>query len=83
MKDAGILDSDLLAIHSTPIARSGQIIVARINDEVTVKRLKRNRQREVLLLPENTDFKPIKIKSSDELKIEGIGVGMIRNEKAL
>jgi repressor LexA len=83
MKNAGILDSDLLAVHSTPIARSGQIIVARIGDDVTIKRLKRNRQREVLLLPENADFEPIKIKSSDELKIEGIGVGILRNEKAL
>ena len=83
MKDAGILDGDLLAVHRSPTARNGQIVVARINDEVTVKRLKRNRQREIFLLPENTDFKPIKIKPGDELEIEGIGVGVIRNGKAL
>lgn len=83
MKDAGILDGDLLAVHRSLTARNGQIVVARIGDEVTVKRLRRNRQREIFLLPENTDFKPIKIKPGDELEIEGIGVGVIRNGKAL
>jgi len=77
MKDAGI---HLLAVHRSC---NGQVIVARLNDEVTVKRLKRNRQRAIFLLPENTRFKPIKIKPGDELEIEGIGVGVLRNGKAL
>lgn len=83
MQDAGILDGDLLAVHRCPTAYNGQIVVARIGDEVTVKRLKRNRQREIFLLPENSAFKPIEIKPGDELEIEGIGVGVIRNGKTL
>lgn len=83
MRDAGILDGDLLAVHRTREARSGQVVVARIGDEVTVKRLKR-RGREVQLLPENPDFKPIVLDlREDPLVIEGIGVGVIRSGKAL
>ncbi len=83
MRDAGILDGDLLAVHRTGEARSGQVVVARINDEVTVKRLRR-RGREVQLLPENPDFKPIVLDlREDPLVIEGIGVGVIRSGKAL
>ena len=79
MRDAGILDGDLLAVHNTGEARSGQIVVARLHDEVTVKRLRR-RGATVELLPENPDFKPIVIDSrATPLAIEGIAVGVIRN----
>ena len=81
MRDAGILDGDLLAVHKTVEARSGQIVVARLQDEVTVKRLRR-RGATVELLPENPDFKPIVIDSRETpLAIEGIAVGVIRNTK--
>jgi repressor LexA len=83
MRDAGILDGDLLAVHGTREARSGQVVVARLHDEVTVKRLKR-RGREVQLLPENPDFRPIVLDlKEDPLVIEGIGVGVIRSGKVL
>jgi len=79
MKDAGILDGDLLAVHRTPEARSGQIIVARVDDEVTVKRYRR-RGREVLLLPENSEFDPIVVDPrTTAFAIEGIAVGLVRN----
>src|SRR5881628_1626172 len=79
MRDAGILDGDLLAVHSTREARSGQIVVARLHDEVTVKRFKRQGS-QVQLLPENSDFEPINIDlKTDPFAIEGLGVGIIRN----
>ena len=78
MKDVGILDGDLLAVHSTREARDGQIVVARLNGEVTVKRLKRQ-GKEVRLMPENPEIKPIDVGAGDELEIEGIGVGVVRN----
>jgi len=78
MRDAGILDGDLLAVHRTPVARKGQIVVARLDDEVTVKRFERNGNK-VRLLPENPDFEPILIDLREtELVIEGLGVGVIR-----
>jgi repressor LexA len=77
MKDAGILDGDLLAVHRTREARSGQIVVARLNGEVTVKRLKRS-GRAVQLVPENPELEPIEVDAGDDLAIEGIGVGVIR-----
>ena len=77
MKDAGILDGDLLAVHSTRDARDGQIVVARLNGEVTVKRLQR-RGRAIELLPENTELQPIPVQAGDDFEIEGIGVGVIR-----
>jgi repressor LexA len=77
MKDIGILDGDLLAVHRTREARSGQIVVARLNGEVTVKRLKR-RGRAIELVPENSELKSIEVDAADELAIEGIGVGVIR-----
>jgi repressor LexA len=81
MKDAGILDGDLLAVHHTSEARSGQIVVARLGDEVTVKRLKRQGT-QVLLLPENADFTPIAVDGKrGAFAIEGIGVGVIRTTK--
>jgi repressor LexA len=79
MRDAGILDGDLLAVHRTAEARSGQIVVARVDDEVTVKRLRRKGNR-VELLPENPDFEPIVIDLRETpLTIEGLAVGLIRN----
>jgi len=81
MRDAGILDGDLLAVHSTHEARSGQIVVARLRDEVTVKRFKRQGSR-VQLLPENPDFEPIEVDLRRTLlAIEGVAVGIIRNER--
>ena len=78
MQDAGILDGDLLAVHRTPEARNGQIVVARLEDEVTVKRFMRRGHR-VQLLPENMDFQAIEIDLREqELSIEGLGVGVIR-----
>jgi repressor LexA len=78
MRDAGILDGDLLAVHSTHEARSGQIVVARLQDEVTVKRLKRSGS-QVQLLPANPDFKTIEVDTRREpFAIEGVAVGVIR-----
>ncbi len=83
MRDAGILEGDLLAVHRTHEAQSGQIVVARLSDEVTVKRLKR-RGHSVQLLPENPDFEPIELDlRHDEMTIEGVAVGVIRNGKSL
>ena len=78
MRDAGILDGDLLAVQRTPEAQNGQIVVARLDDEVTVKRFKRSGHR-VSLLPENPEFQPIQVDlRRQELVIEGLGVGIIR-----
>lgn len=80
MKDIGILDGDLLAVHRTVEAREGQIVVARIDDEVTVKRLHRTRDRHLVeLLPENPDFAPIRVDLREhEFTLEGISVGVLR-----
>jgi len=79
MRDAGILDGDLLAVHQTTEVRSGQIVVARLHDEVTVKRLRRKGSI-VELLPENPEFAPIVVDTRNEpLVIEGLAVGLIRN----
>jgi repressor LexA len=81
MRDAGILEGDLLAVHRTQEARSGQIVVARLGDEVTVKRLRR-RGHAVTLEAENPDFAPIEVDLRREtLAIEGVAVGVIRNGK--
>jgi repressor LexA len=78
MKDIGILDGDLLAVHITNEARNGQVVVARIDDDVTVKRYKREGST-VWLLPENSDFEPIKVDlKTQNLTIEGLSVGVIR-----
>jgi repressor LexA len=83
MKDAGILDGDLLAVHRSAEARAGQVVVARLGDEVTVKRFKK-RGHTVQLLPENPDFAPIEVDlTRQELVIEGIAVGVIRSGKSL
>ncbi len=83
MQNAGILDGDLLAVHRTSQVRSGQIVVARLGDEVTVKRFKRTRQREIFLMPENPAFEPIPVGPADALEIEGLGVGILRHGKPL
>ena len=81
MRDAGILEGDLLAVHKTEEARSGQIVVARLGDEVTVKRLRR-RGHAVQLEAENPEFAPIEVDlRRDTLAIEGVAVGVIRNGK--
>ncbi|WP_217474580.1 transcriptional repressor LexA [Stutzerimonas stutzeri] len=78
MKDIGIFDGDLLAVHTTREARNGQVVVARIDDEVTVKRFKREGSK-VWLLAENAEFAPIEIDlEQQELVIEGLSVGVIR-----
>ena len=80
MIEIGILDGDLLAVHSTPSADNGAIVVARIDDEVTVKRLHRTRHRHLLeLLPENSDYQPIRVDLREQsFAIEGISVGVLR-----
>ena len=79
MKDIGIMDGDLLAVHKTQDVRDGQVVVARVDDDVTVKRLERQGST-VLLHAENADFEPIKVDlSSQHLTIEGLAVGIIRN----
>jgi repressor LexA len=83
MRDAGILDGDLLAVHRTSECRSGQIVVARIGDDVTVKRLQKHRH-VVELVPENPAFDTITIDSRrEEVHIEGLAVGVIRNNQPL
>ncbi len=80
MKDAGILDGDLLAVHACREASNGQIVVARIGDEVTVKRFQRRGKR-VQLLAENPDFAPIVVdldSPEQDFVIEGLSVGVIR-----
>ncbi len=82
MIDAGIFDGDLLAIHKTAHAEHGQIVVARIDGEVTVKRL-RITPKQIRLLPENPAYKPIIVSAANiDFGIEGIVVGVIRNEPA-
>lgn len=79
MRNIGIMDGDLLAVHRTEQALNGQIVVARMEDEVTVKRFKKQRNK-VLLLPENEEFDPIEVDlKHQELVIEGLGVGVLRN----
>jgi repressor LexA len=79
MRDAGILDGDLLAVQKAKDAKNGQIVVARLGDEVTVKRLRRT-SKGVELLPENPDFKPILVPpDAQDFELEGIAVGLIRN----
>lgn len=78
MKDIGIMDGDLIAVHKTTQARNGQVIVARVGDEVTVKRLQQEHNI-VKLLPENKDFEPIVINlEHEQLEVEGLYVGVIR-----
>lgn len=79
MKDIGIMDGDLLAVHKTQDVHNGQVIVARIEDEVTVKRFKKTGSK-VELIAENPEFDPIVVDlRAQNFTIEGIAVGVIRN----
>lgn len=80
MIDVGIFDGDLLAVHSTPVANNGEIVVARVDDEVTVKRLHRTSSKHLLeLLPENRDYEPIRVDLREQqFAIEGLSVGVLR-----
>lgn len=82
MKDIGIMDGDLVAVHRTPEVRNRQIVVARLENEVTVKRYKQEGST-VWLLPENEEFEPIRVNTREEdLIIEGIVVGVLRQGKS-
>tara|TARA_B110000503_G_scaffold17697_2_gene25803 strand:- start:13637 stop:14239 length:603 start_codon:yes stop_codon:yes gene_type:complete len=80
MIDVGILDGDLLAVHSTPVAKNGDIVVARIDDEVTVKRLQLTDKKHLLqLLPENRDYQAMSVDLREQtFSIEGLSVGVLR-----
>ena len=78
MRDAGIMDGDLLAVQATQDVRNGQIVVARLGDEVTVKRLRRSAGA-IELLPENPDYPVITVQPAEPFEIEGLAVGLIRN----
>ena len=77
MRDAGILDGDLLAVQAAQEARNGQIIVARLGDDVTVKRLRRTAHA-IELLPENPEFPVIVVQPEEAFAIEGLAVGLVR-----
>ncbi len=77
MRDDGILDGDLIAVHRSPVAENGQIVVARIDGEITVKRLQRRREK-VLLLPRNPDYAPIEVPADVDFAIEGLYCGLVR-----
>ena len=80
MKDIGIMDGDLLAVHQTSDVKNGQVVVARVEDDVTVKRFKRDGN-VVYLHAENEDFEPIKVDlANQQFTIEGIAVGIVRSE---
>ena len=78
MLNAGIFDGDLIAVHRCSEARNGQIVVARLGDEVTVKRLRRSAGA-IELLPENPDYPVITVQPGEPFEIEGLAVGLIRN----
>ncbi|MBK5204470.1 MAG: transcriptional repressor LexA [Polaromonas sp.] len=78
MRDVGIMDGDFLAVKQAREAKNGQIVVARIGDEVTVKRFRRTRDL-IELLPENPDFKTIVVEPGEPFELEGLAVGLIRN----
>lgn len=78
MRDVGILDGDLLAVKKTDQARNGQIVVARIGDDVTVKRYRKTGSG-IELLPENPDFKVIRVGEEDGFALEGLAVGLVRS----
>ena len=78
MRDVGILDGDLLAVKATREVRNGQIVVARLGDDVTVKRLRRQGS-QIQLLPENPDYPVIEVHPGEPFEIEGLAVGLIRN----
>jgi len=82
MRGAGIMDGDLLAVKQAKEAKNGQIVVARLGDEVTVKRFHRGAS-QIELLSENPDFKPIVIQPGEPFELEGLAVGLIRNKLSM
>ena len=82
MRDVGIMDGDLLAVKQAKEAKNGQIVVARLGDEVTVKRFHRNRNL-IELLSENPDFKPILVQPGEPFELEGLAVGLIRGRLSM
>jgi len=80
MRDEGIFDGDLIGVHRTGDARSGQIVVARIDDEITVKLLKIGRDR-IRLLPRNPDYAPIEVLPDQDFAIEGLYCGLVRTNR--
>lgn len=80
MRDIGILDGDLLAVKRTSEASPGDVVVARIDDDVTVKRLSKDKGK-IVLLPENPDFEPIYVRPGESFAIEGLAVGLIRTQR--
>lgn len=82
MRDAGIMDGDLLAVKQAKDVKNGQIVVARIGDEVTVKRFHRHSHR-IELLPENPEFRPIVVLPGDPFELEGLAIGLIRANFAI
>ena len=82
MKNVGIIDGDLLVVHKTNTAENGEVVVARIEDEVTVKRIKTNSTaHEIMLMPENDDLDPILVDLRDQnFVIEGVSVGILRTK---
>jgi repressor LexA len=77
MRDEGIFDGDLIGVHRTRDARSGQIVVARVDEEITVKLLKISQER-IRLLPRNPDFAPIDVQPGQDFAIEGLYCGLVR-----
>ncbi|MDH5824234.1 transcriptional repressor LexA [Luteimonas sp. RD2P54] len=77
MRDEGIFDGDLIGVHRTPEARSGQIVVARIGEEITVKLLRLGKDR-IRLLPRNPDYAPIEVLPDQDFAIEGLYCGLVR-----
>ena len=78
MRDVGILDGDLLAVKKADTAKNGQIVVARLGDDVTVKRYRKTGGL-IELLPENPDFEPIRVEGNgDDFALEGLAVGLLR-----
>lgn len=77
MRDDGILDGDLIGVHRTPTANNGQIVVARIDDEITVKRLKIGKDG-IRLLPRNPEYQPIEVRPDQDFAIEGLYCGLVR-----
>ena len=77
MRDEGIFDGDLIGVHRTNEARNGQVVIARIDDEITVKLLRMG-QGKIRLLPRNPDFAPIELKPGQDFAIEGLYCGLVR-----
>jgi repressor LexA len=80
MRDEGIFDGDLIGVHRTSTARSGEIVVARLDDEITVKLLKTGGER-IRLLPRNPDYAPIEVQPGQDFAIEGLYCGLVRPNK--